>query len=34
MTALDVQQGQLIVEIGMALSRPAEFRVLKLNQKL
>lgn len=34
MTASDIQQGQMIVEIGMALFRPAEFRVLKFIQEL
>ncbi|WP_316812530.1 phage tail sheath family protein [Pedobacter heparinus] len=34
MTALDILEGRLIVEIGMAAIRPAEFVILKLNLRL
>jgi phage tail sheath protein FI len=34
MTALDIQEGRMIVEIGMAVSRPAEFIVLRLMFKM
>ena len=34
MTALDIQQGRMIVEIGMAVVRPAEFIVLKFTHQL
>ncbi|MEL6843572.1 MAG: hypothetical protein AAFP02_10170, partial [Bacteroidota bacterium] len=30
MTANDVQQGRMIIEIGMATVRPAEFVVMKI----
>ncbi|QTN38263.1 phage tail sheath family protein [Cryomorphaceae bacterium] len=34
MTAVDVQQGRLIVEVGVAFLKPAEFRVLRMTRKL
>ncbi|WPR75118.1 phage tail sheath C-terminal domain-containing protein [Algoriphagus sp. NG3] len=34
MTALDILEGKLIVEIGMAAVRPAEFIILKFSHKL
>lgn len=34
MTALDILEGRLIVEIGMAAVRPAEFIVLKFSHKM
>ncbi|WP_291906811.1 phage tail sheath C-terminal domain-containing protein [Chitinophaga sp. CB10] len=34
MTATDVLEGRLIVEIGMAVARPAEFIILRFEQKL
>ncbi len=34
MTALDILEGRLIVEIGMAVVRPAEFIILKFSHKL
>lgn len=34
MTALDLQVGRLIVEIGMAAVRPAEFIILRFSQKM
>jgi hypothetical protein len=34
MTALDVLEGRMIVEIGMAVIRPAEFIVLRFSHKL
>lgn len=34
MTALDIQQGRMIVETGMALVRPAEFIILKFTHQL
>ena len=34
MTALDILEGRLIVEIGMAAVRPAEFVILKFSHKL
>ncbi|MDF2433057.1 MAG: uncharacterized protein JWP44_2688 [Mucilaginibacter sp.] len=34
MTALDVLEGRLIIQIGMAVSRPAEFIILQFEQKL
>lgn len=34
MTALDVQQGQLILEIGMDMLKPAEFRIFRVVQML
>ena len=32
MTALDILEGRMNVEIGMAVARPAEFIVLKFSQ--
>ena len=34
MTALDIQEGRMVVEIGMAVVRPAEFIILRLSQML
>lgn len=34
MTALDIQEGRLIVEIGMAVVRPAEFIILRFSHKM
>lgn len=34
MTAMDIQEGRLIVEIGMAAVRPAEFIILRFSQKM
>ncbi|TAD91094.1 MAG: phage tail sheath family protein, partial [Bacteroidetes bacterium] len=34
MTTLDVLEGRLNVEIGMAVVRPAEFIILKFSHKL
>jgi len=34
MTALDILEGRMIVEIGMAVVRPAEFIILKFSQKM
>ena len=34
MTPLDILEGRLIVEIGMAAVRPAEFIILKFSHKL
>ncbi|MBV7530813.1 phage tail sheath C-terminal domain-containing protein [Chitinophaga sp. sic0106] len=34
MTPVDVLEGRLIVEIGMAVARPAEFIILRFEQKL
>jgi hypothetical protein len=34
MTARDIQQGRLIVEIGMAVVRPAEFTIFKFTHQL
>ncbi len=34
MTALDVLEGRMIVEIGMAVVRPAEFIILRFTHKL
>ncbi len=34
MTALDILEGRLLVEIGMAVVRPAEFIVLKFSHKM
>src|SRR3954465_1390735 len=34
MTALDILEGRLIIEIGMAAVRPAEFIILKFSHKL
>ena len=32
MTALDIQEGRMIVEIGMAAVRPAEFIIVRFSQ--
>ena len=34
MTALDILEGRMIVEIGMAAVRPAEFIILRFSHKL
>jgi hypothetical protein len=34
MTALDILEGRLIIEVGIAAVRPAEFIVLKFSHKL
>jgi hypothetical protein len=34
MTALDILEGRLIVEVGMAVVRPAEFIILRFSHKL
>ena len=34
MTALDILEGKMIIEIGMAVVRPAEFIILRFMQKL
>jgi hypothetical protein len=34
MTALDILEGRMIVEIGMAVVRPAEFIILKFSHKM
>jgi hypothetical protein len=34
MTPLDILEGRLVVEIGMAAVRPAEFIILKFSHKL
>jgi phage tail sheath protein FI len=34
MTAQDILEGKLIVEIGMAAVRPAEFVILKFSHKI
>ena len=34
MTALDILEGRLIVEIGLAVVRPAEFIVLNFSHKM
>lgn len=34
MTALDVSEGRMIIEIGMATKRPAEFIILRITQKM
>ncbi len=34
MTAQDIQEGRLIVEIGMAVVRPAEFIILRFTHKI
>jgi hypothetical protein len=34
MTELDIQEGRMIIEIGMAVARPAEFIVLRFMQKM
>jgi phage tail sheath protein FI len=34
MTAQDILEGKMIVEIGMAAARPAEFIILRFSHKL
>ena len=34
MTSLDVLEGRMIVEIGMAVVRPAEFIILRFSHKM
>ena len=34
MTAQDILEGRLIIEIGMAAVRPAEFIILKFSHKM
>ena len=34
MTSLDILEGRMIVEIGMAVVRPAEFIILRFSHKL
>lgn len=34
MTALDILEGRMIIEIGMAVVRPAEFIILRFSQKM
>ena len=34
MTALDILEGRMIVEIGMAVVRPAEFIILRFSHKM
>jgi uncharacterized protein len=34
MTALDILEGRMIVEIGMAAVRPAEFIILRFSHKM
>jgi phage tail sheath protein FI len=34
MTSIDIQEGRMIIEIGMALLRPAEFIVLRIYHKM
>jgi phage tail sheath protein FI len=34
MTALDITEGRMILEIGLASVRPAEFIVLRFSQKM
>ena len=34
MTSVDILEGRLIVEIGMAVVRPAEFIILRFSHKL
>jgi phage tail sheath protein FI len=34
MTPLDILEGRLIVEIGMAVARPAEFIILRFMHKM
>lgn len=34
MTALDLQQGRLIVEVGLAVVRPAEFIILRFSHQM
>jgi phage tail sheath protein FI len=34
MTALDILEGRMIIEIGMAVVRPAEFIILRFSHKM
>ena len=34
MTAFDILEGKMIVEIGLAVVRPAEFIILKFSHKM
>jgi hypothetical protein len=34
MTALDILEGRMNIEIGMAVVRPAEFIILKISHKM
>ena len=34
MTALDILEGRMIVEIGLAVVRPAEFIILRFSHKM
>ena len=34
MTSLDILEGRMVVEVGMAVVRPAEFIVLKFSHKM
>jgi len=34
MTALDILEGRMIIEIGMAAVRPAEFIILRFSHKM
>ncbi|MFK7846952.1 MAG: phage tail sheath family protein, partial [Rhodothermales bacterium] len=34
MTSVDILEGRMNIEIGMAVVRPAEFIILKLSQKM
>ena len=34
MSAVDVLEGRMIIEIGMAAVRPAEFNIIRLSQKM
>jgi phage tail sheath protein FI len=34
MTALDILEGRMIVEIGLAVVRPAEFVIMRFSHKM
>ena len=34
MTSLDILEGRMIVEVGMAVVRPAEFIILRFSHKM
>ena len=34
MSAVDVLEGRMIIEIGMAAVRPEEFNIIRLSQKM
>ena len=34
MTDLDIRQGRLILQVGIALSKPAKFIILRLEQTM